>query len=145
LDPAHCGACDVSCPATTPVCSGFESPPGNFAIQCGCDDASCSGGTICCANSGTCADLSSDVNHCGYCFNACNGPIFGATGDPVCLDGACYTTCDSGLCDSHSACCNGQCVRTETNPYNCGVCGNVCPDPGPGGVAACQGYSCIPE
>ncbi|KAF9672562.1 hypothetical protein SADUNF_Sadunf11G0055100 [Salix dunnii] len=46
-----------------------------------------------------CADVSSDVRHCGFCGNRCP-----------------FTW----------QCCRGLCVDTNCSPFNCGRCGNRC-------------------
>ncbi len=46
---------------------------------------------------------------------------------------------DGGVCDIGQLSCNGRCVRPETDPENCGVCGNICP---PGDV--CVSGTCLP-
>ena len=38
-------------------------------------------------------------------------------------------------------CCSGSCVNTDTDPNNCGSCGNVCPPENP----ICEEGECVPE
>jgi len=64
---------------------------------------------------------------------------------------ACDLACEPGkLCDETMGCvpdcgaetaCDGECVDTDTDPENCGLCGNECDDEA-GGAAACRGGFC---
>jgi hypothetical protein len=81
-----------------------------------------------------CADLTSDVDHCGECFNAC------ADGD-VCGDGqcACPDADGDGTCDEDDACV-GDALKVAPGACGCGVadddrdgdttldCDDGCPD-----------------
>ena len=58
-----------------------------------------------------CADLDTDENHCGGCFDPCS---FGE----VCTDGIC--------CAPPNLPCGNQCVDMSSDPDNCGMCGVVC-------------------
>jgi hypothetical protein len=49
--------------------------------------------------SGSCVDLSSDINHCGTCTTACT---------------------------AGNDCCTGHCVDLASDPANCGACGEIC-------------------
>ena len=72
-DVAHCGDCATQCFG--------EAPPGQSDVgECvaGVCQVVCLAGYGRCA--GGCADLSSDPNHCGVCFNACaSGQCAGGT------------------------------------------------------------------
>lgn len=60
-------------------------------------------------------------SHCGACNNDCtaSGQTCTATGSGV------YTcTCDGEPCTRF--CCDGTCTDTDSDPQNCGSCGNVC-------------------
>jgi hypothetical protein len=48
-------------------------------------------------------------------------------------------TIDGGVCGAGATCCSGACVLEQTDPSNCGGCGNVCND---GPSAACGGGIC---
>jgi hypothetical protein len=56
-------------------------------------------------------------NQCLEACRACNGN----TGR---LCGSCGTY---ACCASSAACCNGTCTSVNSDPHNCGACGNVCP------------------
>jgi len=67
--------------------------------------------------SGTCVNVSADVNHCGECDVKC--PTSG-----LCAGGTCACpVAKSTLCGSAP----GLCADTKTDNNNCGACGNVCP------------------
>lgn len=73
--PEHCGACDVQCPAATPICraddGGFSCAPVCETPLTNCD--------------GTCVDVEGeDPFHCGACNRFC--PSF------LCVDGTCEGT-----------------------------------------------------
>ena len=93
----------------------------------GCNDV---GGQLCgSCNNLHCADLQSDFNHCGACLRQCApGPYeYGA-----CIDGQCEYWCAEGAVR-----CDGTCTLLKYDPYNCGACGNVCPE-----STACFGGGC---
>jgi hypothetical protein len=72
-------------------------------------------------------------NQCLAACRACNG-------NTSRLCGSCgnYTCCATG-----TACCNGTCTALNSDPHNCGACGNVCVEPTPicnqGVCGACPG------
>lgn len=67
---------------------------------------------------GVCVTLSTDLNNCGACGNACQGTT---NGQAVCSDGRCSTRCDDGY-----ALCGSACSNLQTDWRNCGACGNIC-------------------
>ena len=95
-DPAHCGACDASCPT---------------GISCEQGVCVCPEGQSACGDA--CVNLLGDFDHCGSCGNVC-------ANEKVCYMGVCADSC-AGL-DA----CDGGCVDLQTDPLNCGACGNVC-------------------
>lgn len=113
--PQTCGACGVAC------------QPGEV-----CDDgqcaSSCTGGKENC--NGTCANVSTDTQHCGSCDNSCDQT---ANSLPVCAAGKCTLACTGAFLN-----CNGQLpdgceVNPNVDPTNCGACGNDC---NPGEICA---------
>ena len=119
-DTANCGACGVSC--------GGACENGTCVDQPACPD----GQTDC---GGFCTDTTSDLNNCGGCGTACppnaicsDGTCFGG-GDPPPVDPA-PVACTGNLVD-----CGGVCVDFQTDPFNCGGCGNFC-------ITGCSGGAC---
>jgi hypothetical protein len=98
---------------------------------CDCCSAATAGGTCGCSSgltlcSGSCVNLSTDVNNCGSCGHLC------ASGQ----------TCTSGVCScpSGQTLCSGTCVNLSTDPQNCGSCGHAC-----AGGEACTAGACAPS
>jgi hypothetical protein len=166
---AFSGQCEA-CPAGSTVCGGAcvaTACAGGQVFNPTTCQCSCPGGTIFCANTGTCRDLNTDERACGSCATICAA---GAT----CLGGVC--TCPSGsqlcgsvcrdilfdeqncggcgqVCSSGAVCTGGQCecplgtafcpganqcVDVFKDPSNCGACGTVCPT-----GASCTAGACL--
>jgi len=111
--------------------------------------SSCPAGQTMCGS--TCINTSTDTQNCGACGLACNA----ANGVSACTAGTCsISTCNAGFanCDQNAA--NGCEVNTQTDPNNCGLCGNVCSGlcvaghcavvHCPAGQKTCDGVSCQP-
>jgi hypothetical protein len=62
----------------------------------------------------TCANLSSDPNHCGSCTGVCSAGT-------ACQAGGCQAQCGAG-----QALCGGVCKTIVSDPMNCGACGTTC-------------------
>jgi hypothetical protein len=67
--------------------------------------------------SGSCANLRTDLDHCGACVTRCPA-------EKVCSDGACADGCREGLTD-----CSGSCVDLASDERHCGGCAAPC-EPG---------------
>ncbi len=113
-DPANCRTCGHLC--TAPM-NGVAS----------CDASTCVGtcpmGQVVCGGdvngNGTCADLSSDSNHCGVCGATCGGGSacaggqcktakgFGCATNSDCASGSCNCCCFC-FCGPASCCCDGN-------------------------------------
>lgn len=122
-DSKNCGGCGIACDA------GQECQPDTFGNpMCACP----AGETYCgsCYStwphgcSGACVDTTTDLYNCGGCGAGC-----GFNYDTV------YAVCEYGSCDYRclggTADCNGNIedyceVKTDSDPYNCGACGNAC-------------------
>lgn len=123
-DPSNCGACGVLCPVGQPCNGGI----------CG---GGCGSGLTACGNNNACLNLQTDVGNCGGCGNAClpNPNPIGPNSPP--------TACQSGICNYGVACaagsnfCGGHCVSLNSDPNNCGACGQVC-----GGGTICTNGFC---
>jgi hypothetical protein len=68
-----------------------------------------------------CADIKTDVRHCGKCGNECEAPL----GDQRCLEGVCVSIC-APLCSATEVCCATECTDLTTDAKNCGQCGRAC-------------------
>jgi hypothetical protein len=96
----------------------------------------CGDGLTKCGNA--CADLSSDVNNCGGCGQACALP--NATAH--CAGATCQVaSCLPGYrnCDAKAA--NGCEIHSDSDVFNCGACGTVC-GPYSNATAQCNGGFC---
>jgi len=129
-DRYHCGNCDEVCQGADQCIAGDcrESPCGPCPTDAPlCQDdqcvAECGPGRVHCMGDGICADLSSDVEHCGGC-------------DIDCPEGA---ECTSGecVCPTTTVDCGNECADLSASEMNCGACGNDC-----GAFGECQSGNC---
>lgn len=117
----NCGACGFACPAGTacrvdsntlePTCM---CPTGLTYCQDRCE------GEVC---FGSCVDLTTDYTNCGACGAYC-GYLNGAP--RTCAFGSCEMRCRDGLADCNNSQSDGCEVNTNSDPRNCGGCGQVC-------------------
>lgn len=77
-------------------------------------------GVICCDECEDCINNSCVPKECGPC--------------EVCVWGQCISLCSG---DGYE-CCNGQCTDTNSDPNNCGSCGNTC-----NGCSYCDQGGCV--
>ncbi len=117
-DAKNCGACGKDCGV---VANGTTScGSGVCAVTCNpgffdCDGAFANGCEV---------DGSKDAVNCGACGKVC-GAV--ANGTPGCTASACgVATCNAGFlnCDNNAA--NGCEANSNSDPKNCGACGNAC-------------------
>lgn len=158
IDQLNCGDCDNRCFPGETCCNG----------ECACNCTTmekCSPIETCC--SGTCVNLQTDNPNCGACGVPCRIAVSdapqGAARLPTAsvLAGKC--TCGLGLiftgdkafgapvccppstpdwCQSNAGC---FCVNKNTDPNNCGKCGNTCSYQAPGEpdvMGICSGGLC---
>jgi hypothetical protein len=120
---AHCGTCNARCTSALPDCS----PTGTgFACTTGC-----SGGapTLC---GSQCVNLSTSVDDCGACDDACPAPT---NGSATCSGGHCGVMCAAGF---HA--CAGECASAHSTA-TCGAGCQPCPTAA-NETATCDGVSC---
>ncbi|WP_146651731.1 hypothetical protein [Labilithrix luteola] len=117
----NCGSCGVVCPAGTacridsatsqPMCA---CPTGLTYCQNHCE------GDVC---FGSCVDLTTDYANCGACGAYCSY----LNGTPrTCNFGSCEMRCREGQADCNNSQSDGCEVNTNSDPHNCGGCGQVC-------------------
>ncbi len=114
----HCQGCDNAC---------ADDGPENSQPVCGDQGCTyeCSGGLSYCddeepgVDEAICADLDSDVDHCGQCGNSC-GPV--ANGSSECNGGTCDIVCDQ----NYGQCVADTCIDLMNTDAHCGQCGNSC-------------------
>jgi hypothetical protein len=139
-DPANCGYC------------GYACNPGLSCISSQCVATSCSSATAgdaceagdggqggCCGTA--CLDLAADPDNCGACGTKCAQVETCQQGS--CVIAQCSPTYQGAPCDVDGggylylgSCCGTACADTQSDPANCGLCGNSCGDGG------CNGGSC---
>jgi hypothetical protein len=69
-------------------------------------------------------NLVSTVTHCGQCDTVCEGTPNAA---PTCVNGACKLLCAAGHVDCDGNYDNGCEAAPDSDPMNCGACGQQCP------------------
>jgi hypothetical protein len=116
-DPGNCGACAAAgngsdtgkCPAGKPLC-----------VNRVCS-ANCPSPLVVCGVA--CVDTTSDPAHCGSCTQDCTAGDSTGThpSTHLCNDNQCVTVCGQGLTT-----CGTTCADVQTDPKNCGRCGNFC-------------------
>jgi hypothetical protein len=127
FDVGNCGACGNVCVPDGP----------NQQVQCvnGQCQSFCASGFTNCA--GVCRNLLVDPNNCGACGVICVFPNATAT----CVNGVCTIgACNAGFFNCNNIAADGCEVNVNSNPQNCGACGNVCVLPN--ATAACVNGVC---
>ncbi len=146
-DPKNCGGCNSSCDALPNASAGCTN--GNCVIgKCNNGFTDCDGKAM----NGCETNTAVDNNNCGQCGNVCGNGLVCKNGSCTCqacnfanaMSSCVNNNCIMGACNAGFGDCNnlsndGCEVNTNTDPKNCGGCGNVCPMNLPG----CMGGSCV--
>ena len=141
--PLPVDAADSEFPCTGSVCS---LAGGSAGVMCG--GACCAG--ACCA--GACTDTSTDSANCGACGQAVPVGASCVGGVPVqpvrasCTGAPVNSVCPIGD-GGTGLCCGGKCkgdAAFDSDPSNCGACGNACLTTQSCSGGACTGGTCNP-
>ena len=131
----HCGACGDACEGDLQCINGKCGCQGVGFVPSGTQCVCAAGLTECLTPWGSkeCADATSSDSHCGACGNRCTntGPVPDRPNTYYgCLNSACDTPkCYAGYFDCDGKEENGCESLVNSDPKNCGACGNAC-DPG---------------
>ncbi|HMJ12010.1 MAG TPA: hypothetical protein VK524_11385 [Polyangiaceae bacterium] len=113
----NCGGCGIQCKYAN---------AGGSCNDGVCSMAACSGGFLDCNGSsadGCEAKLTSDINNCGTCGNACSY----ANAAAGCNSGVCQmNACEAGYENCNGNPSDGCEADLETDRANCGACGRAC-------------------
>lgn len=146
---ADCSDCDDTDPGSNPqaveVCDGIDNncdqnidegnPGGGQSCNtglpgvCAAGTTQCTGGQIVCVQ-----DNPPSGEVCNNLDDDCDGIVDEGDicpGGQICQSGACQ-------CPAGTQNCAGECVDTNTDPANCGFCGNQCP-----GGEICSAGACV--
>jgi hypothetical protein len=120
FDPNNCGQCGMQCP----TCQNGDCCPVGFAT-CGATACGTQIGTT--QNCSHCGDVCAFPNATAQCFKV--DPGAGNCG---------ISSCNPGFADCDMLTFDGCEVDTQTDPSNCGKCGNVCE-----ASDICAGGACV--
>jgi hypothetical protein len=141
-DHNHCGQCSRACASTEMCTSGNcmqsacnpSCTNGNVCnpqtLTCLCGTTTCTGTNYCC--NGRCVDRTSDPTNCGQCNNNVSPNLCCGSASTPHSPVNCQA-CGVG-CMANELCCgssvNGSSINwaciPNTDPNNCGACGNTC-------------------
>jgi hypothetical protein len=150
------GGCLRNCePADAAACRGLSCDPG-AALTDGCDwlgDFECVDWAGWGFTGTGIPVVVGDTKVCDYLFDAIRSCDQGCATGSTCTDPATGTPSPDGVCldgttsgppcatnGADGAFCAGECVDRDSDPQNCGACGNTCDAPTPN----CSGGSCVP-
>ncbi len=136
----NCTACGNSCAPGQRCAMDLVT----FKTQCLCPAGKTFCGILCVGDecfAGGCFDLASDPISCGACGVRCTA-LTGQSTEGICTFGVCTTVCIHGKADCNGNSADGCEVNTDSDPRNCGACGNACD-----AIAgqACVGGRCVVE
>jgi hypothetical protein len=118
VDPTHCGACGVACPASA------QCTDGACVAECVAPLADCDGNI----SNGCETNVATSLNNCGACGNVCTPQPFAT---PACTSGACTIgSCVDGFANCDSNVGNGCELLLKSNP----PCGSTVMPPMAGDV-----------
>jgi hypothetical protein len=128
-DAMNCGACGVICQGGT-YCQGgiCAAPPTCPATNMLCGDPA--------TGKRYCTDITIDSANCGVCGVICQGGTYCQAG--ACVPGNPTTTCQPPYKTCSDPLGKMICLRVDSDPSNCGGCGNQCP-----AGSYCQNYTCM--
>lgn len=129
-DPNNCGDCGKKCDTTNgaATCVG-----GSCQISCAPGYGDCDNN----AANGCETNLNTTASACG----ACNTPCSSNHGTPTCAGGQCSIQCAAGFVDCNTDARTDGCeANINTNPANCGGCGQACSTNN--GTRSCSGGNC---
>ena len=118
--------------------AGGASAGGAGGASAGGAGGGCATGTADCDGNpltGCETKTASDPKNCGMCGKAC---VAGPHGTAACTSSACGLACDTGFADCNKVAVDGCESPSDTDPNNCGKCGNVCPNKGTCVMGACS-------
>src|SRR5579884_918896 len=130
----------------TPACAnqgGYCCSDGSCAIgQCCPDEVPCGNGCIIATNCCPYTETTCSDGSCVPIGQCCPGETACYTGEPCCNTFAGEECTADGCCNTTVyTICNNHCIDTETDPNNCGACGNVCS----GGTSCVSGGCTCPN
>jgi hypothetical protein len=114
VDPSNCGPCGHVC---TNAGGSVSCVDGTCQPGCASGYANCDGDP----SNGCEAAILTDADHCGGCTTACSSNHMATRS---CVGGACTGTCVAGFADCNGDKATDGCeTDTQTDPRNCGGCG----------------------
>jgi hypothetical protein len=125
-DLTFCDQSDICCDV------GFHGCSGPAGKTCCAGQETCCGGTCCspdiefCCGQ-TCCSTEDQICLNRKCCRKCVPPFVNDPQTCLCICPSGTTECGNNCCTAAQSCCNGECVDTNTDPNNCGSCGNICP------------------
>jgi hypothetical protein len=112
-----------------------------FGTNCSANNgAACSVSAACNSHyccTGSCRDVTADVQNCGACGNVCTAQNAVST----CTEATCGFTCNPGFMDCDGLASDGCETNVSNNPSDCGNCNVACSVAN--GTPGCTGGNCV--